>query len=310
MSLEKIIKILEDIFDLLKSENLKPPVQETKIPEAIPEKPPVQETKTPEAVPEKPSDFAELKALLESPKWPQAAPDFLICEETEKDKMERAEGIVSYLGQEFKEQKFLDFGCGEGHVVKHVSGLGAAKSTGYDIKTSGPFAWNQEEGNSMLTTDFEYLKSNAPYDYVLIYDVLDHAENPVALLKMVSGLINEKSKIFVRCHPWSARHSTHQYRKLNKAYIQLVFTEDEIKSLGLQNDIVQKTHFPVNENNKWFAEAGLDVVTHDQVKTEIEEFFKKTKLVADRIRKEPYDKNFPDHQMQQVFNDYVLKNKK
>ena len=162
----------------------------------------------------------------------------------------------------------------------------------------------------MLTTDFEYLKSNAPYDYVLIYDVLDHVENPVALLKMVSSLINEKSKIFVRCHPWSSRHATHQYRTLNKAYIQLVFTEDEIKSLGLKNDIVQKTYFPFNENNKWFADAGLDIVTHDQVKTEIEEFFKKTKIVADRIKKKPYDKNFPDHQMQQVFNDYVLKNKK
>ena len=147
MNLENIIKSLENIVDLLKKENVKPPVQETKVPEAVPEKL---------------SDFAQLKALLESAEWPQAAPDFLICEETEKDKMERAEGIVSYLGQEFKDQKFLDFGCGEGHVVKHVSGLGAAKSTGYDIKTSGPFAWNKEEGNHMLTTDFEYLKSNAP----------------------------------------------------------------------------------------------------------------------------------------------------
>ena len=78
----------------------------------------------------------------------------------------------------------------------------------------------------------------------------------------------------------------------------------------MKNDIVQKTYFPFNENNKWFADAGLDIVTHDQVKTEIEEFFKKTKIVADRIKKKPYDKNFPDHQMQQVFNDYVLKNKK
>ena len=94
MNLENIIKSLENIVDLLKKENVKPPVQETKVPEAVPEKL---------------SDFAQLKALLESAEWPQAAPDFLICEETEKDKMERAEGIVSYLGQEFKDQKFPDW---------------------------------------------------------------------------------------------------------------------------------------------------------------------------------------------------------
>ena len=39
MNLENIIKSLEDIVDLLRTENVKPPVQETKIPEAVSEKP-------------------------------------------------------------------------------------------------------------------------------------------------------------------------------------------------------------------------------------------------------------------------------
>lgn len=291
MDLGKIIKKLEEVLEILKDEN--------------------SVVTAPEAR-NKPSEldgkdvFEELKTLLNSEIWPQAAPDFLICEENEKDKIERADGIISYLGLELNEKNFLDFGCGEGHVVKHVAGLGAKKSIGYDIKTSENLTWNQEDGNFLLTTDFEKVKANAPYDYIVLYDVLDHSDDPVAILSSLRELMNDNSKVYVRCHPITSRHGTHQYRKLNKAFVQLVFTEDELKQIGLENDIKQKTYHPLSDNTKWFQKAKFKIVSHDVVKSPVEEFFKNTKIVASRITRPPYGKGFPDFQMQQVFNDYTL----
>ena len=250
--------------------------------------------------------FEELKSLLNSDAWPQAAPDFLICDESEKDKIERAEGILSYLGMDLKGKKILDFGCGEGHIAKKASDLGAEKSVGYDLKTSGSLSWEINEGNSLLTTNIDKVKESAPYDYVVLYDVLDHCDDPIAVLSTIYELINETSKVFVRCHPICSRHATHQYRKLNKAFVHLVFTDDEIKELGLENDIKQKTFFPAAENQKWFQKAKFKITSHDSVKSQVEEFFRHNKTVVSRIMRPPYNKNFPDHQLQQVFNDYTL----
>ncbi len=287
MEVEKIIKKLEEALALLKAQS--------------PEQINSEVSSEDQAV-----VFEELKKLLNSDAWPQAAPDFLICEETEKDKLERADGIISYLGIDFKDKKFLDFGCGEGHVAQKVAELNAIKSVGYDINSSGPLSWEQDSEKFLLTTDLEKVKANGPYDYVLFYDVLDHCDDPSALLSIVYDLITDKSKVFVRCHPVCARHSTHQYRKLNKAFIQLVFTDEEIKQLGLESDIKQKTYFPVADNNKWFQKAKFKVVSHDSVKSQVEDFFRSNKLVHSRIMRNPYNKHFPEHQMQQIFNDYIL----
>ena len=252
------------------------------------------------------SDFEKLKDYLNSDYWPQAAPDFLICEENEQDKFDRAEGIVNYISQDLKDKKFLDFGCGEGHVASKISALETAKSYGYDIIKTGFLNWEESKDNFLLTTDFAKIKAEAPYDYVLLYDVLDHVDDPVKTLNMIGEITNESSKVFVRCHPFCARHGTHLYRKLNKAYLQLVFTDEELNSMNLTNDIKQRTYFPLNSNNSWFQEAKFKVLNHDSVKTLVEDFFKNNKLISDRIMRSEYNKTFPEYQMSQVFNDFIL----
>jgi len=290
MEVSKIIKKLEEVISLLReTENTINTVPDRNVPES-----------------NATNVFDELKSLLNSEAWPQAAPDFLICDESEKDKIERAEGILSYLGMDLKEKKILDFGCGEGHVAKKAADFGVIKSVGYDLKSSGSLQWEVDEGNYLLTTNIDKIKELAPFDYVVLYDVLDHCEDPVLVLETIHQLINENSKVYVRCHPICSRHATHQYRKLNKAYIHLIFTDDEIKELGLENDIKQKTFFPAADNHKWFQKAKYKITSHDSVKSQVEDFFRQNKTVASRIMRPPYNKNFPDHQLQQVFNDYTI----
>ena len=85
-----------------------------------------------------------------------------------------------------------------------------------------------------------------------------------------------------------------------------MFTDEELTELGLISDIKQKTYFPIAENNKWFDGARFKTVSQDGVKTLVEDFFKDNKLVSSRITRDTYSKAFPEHQMAQVFNDYVL----
>ena len=123
------------------------------------------------------------------------------------------------------------------------------------------------------------------------------------LLETVPGMGDQ---IYVRCHPISSRHATHLYKKINKAYIHLVFTDDELKQLGYENDIKQRTYFPQVDNNRWFGQAKLKAISHDCVRSDIDPFFKQNEMVKSRIMRPPYNRGFPDHQLGQVFNDYVL----
>ena len=66
MDVGKIIKKLEEVLEILKEENGVVTASEVR------NKPPELDNK---------DVFEELKNLLNSEIWPQAAPDFLICEE-------------------------------------------------------------------------------------------------------------------------------------------------------------------------------------------------------------------------------------
>ena len=305
MNVDLLVKKLEEIIAILKEGSRASNQGSIQTPQdSKPESKTKPETK-PETQPTA-ATFEALKDLLGSGQWPQAAPDFLICEESDKDKYERAEGILAYMGQDIKGKKFLDFGCGEGHVAQKAVELGAESAIGYDTKQLGGLTWDSQTGNCLLTTDIEKAKAGGPYDLILLYDVLDHSEDPVNILATARDMLAPQGRIYVRCHPISSRHATHLYKKINKVYIHLVFTDDELKQLGYENDIKQRTYFPQVDNNRWFGQAKLKAISHDCVRSDIDPFFKQNEMVKSRIMRPPYNRGFPDHQLGQVFNDYVL----
>jgi hypothetical protein len=90
---------------------------------------------------------------------PLAAPKFLICNDTEKDKTDRAEGILNYMGENFTNRKFCDFGCGEGHVAKEV-GKTSVSSVGYDIAKEGNLPWETTQDGFTLTNNLDKVKES------------------------------------------------------------------------------------------------------------------------------------------------------
>jgi 2-polyprenyl-3-methyl-5-hydroxy-6-metoxy-1,4-benzoquinol methylase len=262
------------------------------------------------------SDFDEtnelsvLKNLLNSEDWPESVFDFQIADRNSEDeKMDRAEGIVDIVFDEkLTNKKFLDFGCGEGHVVKYLS-KDTAISVGYEIEkpSNCNFEW-EVENEYLLTTDFQKVKEKGPYDVILIYDVLDHAEDSVKALTDAKSLLGDGGKIYLRCHPWCGRHGGHCYRKVNKAFVHLIFTEKELDEMGFTpEEKTNKVLFPLGNYSEMIEESGLIKVQEENVERQsVENFFSDNPIIVNRLKKLFKLDGFPNFQMEQCFLDYVL----
>lgn len=255
--------------------------------------------------------------LLNDSRWPSAVDPLLIADPTsEPDKLSRAHAILNMVVTDpiTKNTRFLDFGCGEGHIV-HSASEKAEFSAGYDIKSH---EWNFPKADNMvLTTNFEDVAKHAPYSTVLIYDVLDHVaseEEAIKCLSMVNSILADNGRVFLRCHPWCSRHGTHLYQKLNRAYVHMCLDEVALKNLGYEGLPTLKIIHPLQTYNKWIVEAGLKAINNTVVREVVEPFFQEA-VIANLIKahwKTSYDENlssgrrFPYFQCEQQFVDYIL----
>jgi len=220
-------------------------------------------------------EHAVLQNLFDQ--WPAAVPEEMICDvESEQDKKIRAEEIfLNFISTNLRGMRFLDCGCGEGHLAR-VASKTAAMSVGYDIAIKET-ALNK---SLVLTSDFAQVEAHAPYDYILLFDTLDHAENPRKLLKDLASVSKANTIIKIRCHPYASRHGGHQYRILNLAYLHIVLRPEEFEQHGLEPRVVEMHN--ESDYREWFSEIGASVSQYKPVRTAVEGFFQKG-LVKKRI---------------------------
>lgn len=250
-------------------------------------------------------EFENLKTKLYSDAWPEAVNSVLICDpKSEDDKKERGIGIVEFLIEDVltNEDSFLDFGCGEGHTTIAIHETFGCKTVGYDPKT---FEWNAE--NVSFTSSYEEVKSLGPYKNILIFDVLDHleSETPQEILKKAVDVLAPNGKIYIRCHPWISRHGTHLYQELNKAFVHLVFTKEELIQMSINDDNNLNVTTPLNTYRKLFKDANLKIISERKTEENVEPFFKQPNI-SKRIIENTKHKNFPEFQMGLSFIDFVL----
>lgn len=264
------------------------------------------------------AELVNLKNLLNSNDWPKAVDSSLICDrESEEDKIARAEGILELIiERNLQNKNFLDFGCGEGHVVFKALDQEPAITVGHDLKEYDTWKCFEKNEKMVFTTDIKEVEKHAPYDVVLLYDVLDHMESgQVEILRKVKELLADGGAIYVRFHPFISRHALHLYHDVNKAYVHLIFSDQELKDLGFEVEPNAKVIHPILEYGIWIKEAGLVTSHSNTLRERIEPFFYKNKLIKDRIRAHfagSSDKHikkggFPSYQLEQQFCDYVLK---
>ena len=247
-----------------------------------------------------------IKTLLDSDQWPVAVKTNLICDvASNQDKIDRGTGIIDLMVQiNLNDKKFLDFGCGEGHCVQAALSKFKCTAVGCDPATHEYWSTIPE---ATFVSSLEDAKKLAPFDCILLYDVLDHAsETPESILSAAASLLADNGVIYVRCHPWVSRHGTHIYHKLNKAYAHLVLTDDELKEwYNIEAENNAKVIYPINTYSNIIKNSKLKTLETNTITSEVEGFFKQS-LIAERIKKNAKINTLPEFQMGIMFIDFVL----
>lgn len=253
-------------------------------------------------------DFHNLKQMLLADDWPKAVPLALICNtNSNKDKFDRAKGIINvFLDQLVEDKKILDFGTGEGHLPKSAIDNGAKLAVGYDMKSN--FLVPSED-NLKYTSVWQEVQENGPYDIIIVFDVMDHLEfeTPLNVFMNLKTILAPGGKIYVRYHPFTSRHATHLYRKLNRAYAHLVFTDEELQLII--PDYIPEINAAVTHPLKTYKEyadiAGFKIINELITKSDVEDYFKHD-FIASKIIANTGKSNFPEFQMSIEFIDHIL----
>jgi 2-polyprenyl-3-methyl-5-hydroxy-6-metoxy-1,4-benzoquinol methylase len=263
-------------------------------------------------------ELTNLRMLAKSDKWPRAVPEDLICPDDDEDqKLSRASGIVTeFIKTDVVDKKLCDFGCGEGHVPYVAAHLfGSKVAVGYDVLEKNNWYDFEKRDNLVFTDDFQKLKTMGPYDVILINDVIDHAENPSDVLKKAKSIKSQNGRIYMRCHPWTSRHATHLYKKLNKAYLHLIFSKNELYGMGYKGIETNKFIDPISEYKQFIEEAGLKIAVEETITHPLEIFFTHNKEILRRIKanwKDSFDpelasgSEFARDAIELQFIDYIL----
>lgn len=231
-----------------------------------------------------------LKKLMREPKWPPAvAANKVINPHSDIKKMARGAGIIDNLiDVSISGASLLDFGCGEGHATFHAAG-DADLAIGYDPHPQG---WSRypERDNLEFTNDIEKVKEKSPYDIIVVYDVIEHAEGkPVEMLEAIGKLLAPSGKCYIRFHPWTSRHGDHGHLTLNKAFSHLVFSRDFLQSEGSIADYRHRVlEDPLETYRGWIKQAGLKQIVELPRHETIEPFFDNIPKLAEILQ--PYRK--------------------
>ena len=230
----------------------------------------------------------KLRMLLHSDKWPLAVDPRRIGDtNSDADKMARAAAILDQVVDvPIAGKRLLDFGCGEGHVAFAAIEREVDVAVGYDLLKQG---WGQfpSLSNLVLTTELAVTDEYAPYDVILMHDVLDHCLDPVEALEEAREFLADGGRICVKCHPFCSRHGGHNYHTLNRAYAQLFFPEGE----------GQRVLRPFQEYREWFEDAGLNVLYERPEYGEVPKFFQMSPYLSDKLKDLYGQADFPEEEL-------------
>jgi 2-polyprenyl-3-methyl-5-hydroxy-6-metoxy-1,4-benzoquinol methylase len=273
----------------------------------------------PVTITDKIKETASLKLMCKKGNWPEAIPEEYICGEDYDSRMFRAYGIIEQYLQsvDLTQKKFLDFGCGDGLVAEIALKFGVEVSVGYDIKPDDLWDKIEKKDNLIVTNNLDDL-IGYKFDLILLNDVLDHCDDPDEVLQTISSLLTENGTVYCRCHPWTSRHGSHTYKKLNKAFVHLIFTDEELYRLDI--DLVKKltTLDPITTYQEIIKKNNFTIKSEKTIITPVEILFSLDPVIVRRIKNHWIEQGdnayadgdaFPREILEIDFVDYVLEKK-
>jgi len=245
--------------------------------------------------------------------WPEAVPSHLIVSEDapEPEKRFRAIQILSMLDRDLSGMRCLDLGCGSGHIAIEM-GNKTDTVVAYDV--IGKKSWDTfpllPANHSVHFTTSKEGWSEQQFDFILCYDVLDHllGEDPIEFLTWARNLLSPRGVMMMRVHPWTSRHGSHSYEIVNKAYVHLALTPQELQSNGITVDSSLRLVRPLAAYEAITKQAGLKITHKQAITMEVEDFFGDELL--DRINKINWRGNITTEVAKKImttqFIDYTL----
>jgi SAM-dependent methyltransferase len=212
-----------------------------------------------------------VQSLMEIDCWPEAVPPFLMAKDASlEDQVNRANAVLDMmLDRNVEGLNFLDFGCGEGWIAQEILKRGVVESVGYDVQPSEK--WSELKGPKM-TSSLSDLKMSY-YDVIMLYDVLDHCQDPIETMGQVKHCLKKGGVVYVRCHPWTSKHATHLYKQgINRAYVHMFLNWQEINEIiGHDQIFTRQEKTPIEAYHWWFSQ--FEIKKERMVREAVSEFF-------------------------------------
>lgn len=117
----------------------------------------------------------------------------------------------------------LDYGCGNGALVDYLRSRGFDRVVGYD-----PYGRHDRTGDPAV------LRSG-PFDFVLLQDVLEHVEDPGALLAEMAGQIAPGGLIYIGTPNANHIDLSRPAQFLNEVHVPYhlhIYTRETVEELG------------------------------------------------------------------------------
>ena len=124
-----------------------------------------------------------------------------------------------------KHHRLLDYGCANGLFVRHLRDRGYQNCHGYD-----PYRPPTDLGNPAIL-------QNGPFDYILLQDVLEHVEDPRALLSELNAHLAQGGHILVgtpNARKLDLSRPDLYRNEVHVPYHLHIYTRDAVEEMGRQ----------------------------------------------------------------------------
>jgi SAM-dependent methyltransferase len=141
----------------------------------------------------------------------------------------------------------LDYGCGNGQFVQYLREQGFSNSYGYD-----PYASKDGFGNPSIL-------QKAPFNYILLQDVIEHVEEPNILLSELNSLLAPGGYIIIGTPNAANIDLSHPslsdyYNPIHVPYHLHIYTRETLESLGNSQGWTPLEFWPRSySDTRWFG---------------------------------------------------------
>jgi ubiquinone/menaquinone biosynthesis C-methylase UbiE len=155
--------------------------------------------------------------------------------------------LCSYIGNNKKEKKILELGCGNGWLVNRLSEIENTVVRGMDVNISelkqAARIFGAKENVLFLCGDVFEIEPKPPehkFDYIILSAVLAYFENPARLINKLFGFLNPGGEVHILDSPF--------YKDTHAAKIR---SQKYFESLGCSAMITYYHHHSLNALNSF-----------------------------------------------------------